>query len=58
MAEAAGLLSLDDFAADSMRLRAHASTKAVRTLVRSKKRLAELSAVDESTLSEADRERH
>lgn len=58
MAEAAGLLSLDDLAADSMRLRAHASTKAVRTLVRSKKRLAELSAVDESTLSETDRERH
>lgn len=53
-----GLLPLDDLAADSMRLRAHASTKAVRTLSRSQKRLKELAAVDESQLSEADREQH
>lgn len=58
MAQAEGLLPLDDLAADSMRLRAHASTKEVRTLVRSKKRLAELAAVDESTLSETEREQH
>ncbi len=58
MAQAAGLLPLDDLAADSMRLRAHASTKAVRTLVRSKKRLAELAAVDVDALSEAERETH
>jgi len=58
MAQAEGLLPLDDLAADSMRLRAHASTKAVRTQSRSKKRLEELAAVDESALSESDRERH
>jgi transposase len=58
MAQAAGLLPLDDLAADSMRLRAHASTKAVRTLVRSKRRLSELAAVDEQALGEAEREQH
>jgi hypothetical protein len=51
-------LPLDDLAADSMRLRAHASTKAVRTLVRSKRRLSELAAVDEQALGEAEREQH
>lgn len=58
LAQADGLLALGDLAADSMRLRAHASTKAVRTLVRSKKRLAELAAVEESALSEPEREAH
>jgi len=58
MAQAEGLLALGDLAADSMRLRAHASTKAVRTLVRSKRRLAELAAVDENGLSEAEQARH
>lgn len=58
MAQADGLLALEDLAADSMRLRAHASTKAVRTLSRSTKRLAELVAVDESALSHADRDAH
>ncbi len=58
MAQAQGLLPLDDLAADSMRLRAHASTKAVRTLLRSKKRLAELAAVDIEALSEIERETH
>jgi transposase len=58
MAKADGLLPLDDLAADSMRLRAHASTKSVRTLTRSKKRLEELTAVDEAALSEAERAKH
>lgn len=58
IAQSEGLLALDDLAADSMRLRAHASTKAVRTLKRSKKRLAELAAVDVDALSEAERDRH
>ncbi len=58
MAQEKGLLPLDDLAADSMRLRAHASTKAVRTLVRSKKRLAELAAVDIDVLSDAELEAH
>lgn len=58
MAQAQGLLALDDLAADSMRLRAHASTKSVRTLLRSKKRLAELVTVDLEALSEAEREAH
>lgn len=58
MAQAEGLLALDDLAADSMRLRAHASTKAIRTRSRSQKRLAELATVDERTLSEAERETH
>ena len=58
MAQSQGLLPLDDLAADSMRLRAHASTKAVRTLVRSKKRLVELAAVEVDALSQAEREAH
>jgi transposase len=58
MAQSEGLLHLDDLAADSMRLRAHASTKAVRTLSRSKKRLEELASVDESALSNEQRAKH
>jgi transposase len=58
MAQKEGLLPLSDLAADSMRLRAHASTKAVRTLVRSKKRLHELSTVDVDKLSDDDRANH
>jgi hypothetical protein len=58
MARASGLLPLDDLAADSLRLRAHASTKAVRTLSRSRKRLEELAAVDTSTLDDAARAAH
>ena len=58
MAQADGLLALDDLAADSMRLRAHASTKAVRTLSRSQRRLVELAAVDTGGLSEGEREKH
>ena len=58
MAHRDGLLDPEDLAADSMRLRANASTKAVRTLSRSKKRLAELATVDESALSEEERIAH
>lgn len=58
MALSQGLLPLDDLAADSMRLRAHASTKAVRTLSRSTKRLKELASVDEGTLTDVDRDKH
>jgi hypothetical protein len=58
MAQKSGLLAFDELAADSVRLRAHASTKNVRTLARSKKRLEELALVDESTLSESERETH
>lgn len=58
MAAKEGLLPLDDLAADSMRVRAHASTKAVRTLVRSKKRLRELAEVDIDKLSDEERAQH
>ena len=52
------LLPLDELAVDSMRLRAHASTKAVRAVTRSKKRLAELEAVDPAKLDEAAHSAH
>jgi hypothetical protein len=51
LAHADGLIRTEELATDSMRLRAHASTHAVRTVKRSKKRLEELEAVDSSTLS-------
>jgi transposase len=51
MARDEDLLPLEDLAADSVRVRAHASTKEVRTLSRSKKRLKELRTVDENALS-------
>jgi len=53
-----GLVDVEALAADSLRLRAHASTKAVRTVVRSKKRLDELAAVDRSALDEPARAAH
>jgi transposase len=53
-----GWLDTDALAVDSMRLRAHASTKAVRTLKRSTERLAELAAVDVTTLDDAARAKH
>jgi transposase len=53
-----GLLDEKDLAVDSVRLRAHASTKAVRTRERSTKRLKELAAVDTAVLSEAQRDEH
>lgn len=52
-----GLLKADELATDSVRLRAHASTKAARSLKRSRERLAELASVDASELDEAGRER-
>jgi transposase len=53
-----GLLALDQLAVDSVRLRADASVKAVRTLKRSKQRLRELGEVDTSKLAEEDLEAH
>lgn len=53
-----GLISLDGIAVDSMRLRAHASTRAVRTVVRSKKRRDQLARVDVTMLSSEDRTVH
>lgn len=57
-AREAGLLPIDELAVDSMRLRANASTKAVRTVVRSTKRLEELSKADLSRLSDEERASH
>jgi hypothetical protein len=45
-------------AADSMRVRADASSKSIRTLERSKKRLAELEKIDPTTLDAAARGEH
>lgn len=58
MAAAAGLLQLDELAVDSVRLRANASMKAVRTVERSKKRLKQLAAVDVGALSSEERAKH
>lgn len=45
------LLDPDELAIDSMRLRAHAATREVRTVVRSEKRLDELAKVDVAAMS-------
>jgi len=58
LARQRGLLDEKDLAVDSVRLRAHASTKAVRTRERSTKRLGELAAVDPAKLGEAQRAEH
>lgn len=58
LARQRGLLDEKDLAVDSVRLRAHASTKAVRTRARSTKRLAELATVDPTKLGEAQRVEH
>lgn len=58
LAHARGLLKLEELAIDSVRLRAHASTKAARTLERSRKRLAELLATPTETMSPSEHERH
>jgi len=50
-----GLLDLEDLATDAVRLRAHASTKSIRTVKRSKERLAELEGTDVSSLDEVQR---
>jgi transposase len=52
------LLDPDQLAVDSVRLRANASTKSMRTLARSSKRLEELSKVDQTKLDEAARQQH
>jgi len=53
-----GMLDGAHLATDSVRLRAHASTKSVRTLKRSKERLDQLAAVDTTTLDAAGQQRH
>lgn len=53
-----GLLSPTDLAVDSMRLRADASSKSIRTLSRSKKRLEELESVNAESLGETARVKH
>jgi transposase len=58
LAQRDGLLPVEDLAADSMRLRAHASTKAVRSLSRSTRRLKELAAIDQAKLSDEERAKH
>ena len=52
------LIAPKQLAVDSVRLRAHASTKAARTLKRSKKRLVELAKVAVEALPAEDREEH
>ena len=49
------LVDIDDLAVDSVRIRAHASLAAVRTVTRSTKRLAALSDVDTAALSNEGR---
>lgn len=58
LADERGMLHPEQLGVDSVRLRAHASTSAVRTLVRSRKRLADLAVVELGGLSEDDRARH
>lgn len=58
MAREAGLISLDDVAVDSMRLRAHASQRETRTMARSVARLKQLGSVDATTLDASAREAH
>jgi transposase len=58
MAVERGLLKPDELAVDSVRLRAHASSKAVRQLSRSKKRLEDLAAVAVDTLTPDEKKKH
>lgn len=58
IARALGLVDPSELAVDSVRIRAHASPAAVRTVARSRKRLQELSAIDETLLDDVERERH
>lgn len=53
-----GLVEPQDLAVDSVRLRAHASTKAVRTRKRSTERLRELATIDTTSLDDAARAAH
>ena len=52
------LLEVDELAVDSMRLRAHASTREVRTVVRSEKRRDELAKADVAAMSTETRTVH
>jgi transposase len=58
LAAQAELLDPKDLAADSMRLRADASTKSIRTLARSEKRLEELGRIDPGSLDVNERKVH
>ena len=58
LAHEQGLVRPEEIGVDSVRLRAHAATSEVRTLVRSRKRLAALLAVELDRLSDTERERH
>jgi transposase len=53
-----GLVDIEALAIDGVRLRAHAAMSEVRTVSRSKKRLAELAKVDASKLDEDARTKH
>jgi len=56
VAHAEGLVTTEELATDSMRLRAHASTGQVGTAKRSRQRLAELESITRSTLPEHQRQ--
>lgn len=58
LAGQAGLLDEEDLAVDSVRLRAHGSTKQVRTLKRSQERLEELAQQDVESLTPQARQVH
>ena len=58
LAAAADLVDAKDLSVDSMRLRADASTKSIRTLSRSKERLDELAKVKVRSLGRAGRDAH
>lgn len=58
LAQEDGLLNLKELAVDSLRLRAEASSSQVRTRKRSKQRLAELEAVEVTTLTAEARATH
>lgn len=58
LASGLGLIDPEALAVDSVRIRAHASSAAVRSVARSSKRLEELSKIDETSLDEAARETH
>ena len=58
LAVAENALDPEKLAVDGMRVQAATSTKSVRTLKRSKKRLAELGEVDRESLPESERATH
>jgi transposase len=53
-----GLVDVEDLAVDSVKLRAHASFKAARTLERSSKRLKELEAASTDAMTDTERDAH